>query len=163
MSKYSFRTQIDLLINWYKTSLIDLGLIHFDQPDSMGHGYGPNSEEYLKMTKEMDDVLCHLFKRLEEINMLDKLNLIVVSDHGMTEAKSRPMLVTNYVNTDLIDFNKSTIDVVSNIYPKNNSKLSELYTSLAKIPHAKVYLKHQIPESYHYRNSIRTGIEKMIH
>ena len=77
----SFRTQIDLFLDWYANKSVDFACIYFDQPDSVAHGYGPDSDEYMNEINRMDFVLAHLFNKLAKYGLLDQLNIIIVSDH----------------------------------------------------------------------------------
>lgn len=83
---------------------MDFSTLYFDEPDTTGHGYGPLSIEYknkvykklllvllkllpklnlhTKKIKELDIVLGYLINKLNEAKILEKLNIIIVSDHG---------------------------------------------------------------------------------
>jgi hypothetical protein len=39
------------------------------------------------------------------------------------------------------------------------NKKQELLASLNKMDHVKAYLKEEMPEKYHYKNSVRIGIK----
>ena len=70
----------------------------------------------------MDKTLEYLIQRLEQESILDNLNIVVVSDHGMaTMLENGTQLIGNYLNVSWIDPNKTVYDVVSNIYPKDES------------------------------------------
>lgn len=105
----------------------------------------------------MDGVLGYLLQGLKDRQLIDKLNIIIVSDHGMGNARGAPILVQNYSNLDLIDTNKSVFDFVSSVYPKQDSQLTALYESLSKLPNSKVFYKKDVPVEYHYTNSNRIG------
>lgn len=49
----------------------------------MGHRYGPNSEQVKESVEEVDDLINGALDIIEE-NHQDDVNVIVVSDHGMT-------------------------------------------------------------------------------
>ena len=68
----------------------------------------------------MDKVIGYLLKLLKESGVLPKLNIIIVSDHGMTTMKTdEKIFIQNYVNINEIDLNKSVFRILSNIYPKS--------------------------------------------
>lgn len=60
-------------------------------------------------------------EKLREANLLDNMNVLVVSDHGMAEMLNKTLIVKNYVDVNLIDSTKTIYGIVSNIYPKNES------------------------------------------
>jgi predicted AlkP superfamily pyrophosphatase or phosphodiesterase len=68
----------------------------------------------------MDKVIGYLYLKLKEVNLESNLNIIIVSDHGMTSMKDT-ILIGNYVDINLIDLNKTVFGVLANIYAKNES------------------------------------------
>ena len=58
---------------------------YFDATDGAGHNYGPNSPEVNQAIVRLDSILGYFFQKLKEIDLFDSTNIIVVSDHGMTE------------------------------------------------------------------------------
>jgi predicted AlkP superfamily pyrophosphatase or phosphodiesterase len=71
---------------------------------------------------EMDKILEYLIQRLEQESILDNLNIVIVSDHGMASMlQNGTQLIGNYLDVSWIDSSKTIYGVVSNIYPKNES------------------------------------------
>ncbi len=70
----------------------------------------------------MDKILEYLIQRLEQESILDNLNIVIVSDHGMASMlQNGTQLIGNYLDVSWIDSSKTIYGVVSNIYPKNES------------------------------------------
>ena len=70
----------------------------------------------------MDVLFGKLLNELKLIKIVDKLNIIVVSDHGMQQLKSDSNIaLSDYVNLSLIDKQRSVYGVVSNIYPSSKN------------------------------------------
>ena len=46
---YKFSSRVDTLINWLKKFHVDMTFFYLEQPDSVGHSFGPDSEEYYNM------------------------------------------------------------------------------------------------------------------
>lgn len=106
----------------------------------------------------MDTWVGYLLESLEKKNFLDNMNVILVSDHGMGKSLAQqPLLVSNYVDSRLIDSNRSVFSYASNIYPRDSSKLSELYQALQIIPNTTIYYKKDVPLRFHYSNCDRIG------
>ncbi|KAH9520364.1 Bis(5'-adenosyl)-triphosphatase enpp4 [Bulinus truncatus] len=99
-----------------------------------------------------DDEKAELVKRVQE---LDKVNLIVTSDHGMTSVDVENKLIdlTLYANNSLL---KSIVDEgpTANLIPQLN-KSKELVEALSKVQHLNVMLKEEIPERFHLKNNKR--------
>ena len=95
---------------------------------------------------------------LENNGLLSNMNLIILSDHGMANVLSKkPFLIQNYVDEDLIDFNRTILNYVSNIYPKDMSQLNELYAALHNLPNTTIYYKKDVPAEFHFSKSDRIG------
>ncbi|MEL6823475.1 MAG: ectonucleotide pyrophosphatase/phosphodiesterase [Calditrichota bacterium] len=57
--------------------------LYFHESDSQGHNHGPESAEVNQAIALQDSMLGLLVDGLEKIQMLDKTNIIITSDHGM--------------------------------------------------------------------------------
>lgn len=127
--------------------------------DSAGHRYGPNSTEIQLTISEVDAMMNHIFKGLEQRNLTDIVNVIVVSDHGMaTTDVTRMMQLEDLVDIDKIEH----IDgwPLVGLRPKNPDHLQELYDGLVEKaktnPNIEAYLRDvNMPERYHFSKSER--------
>jgi len=126
--------------------------LYFDATDTSGHNYGPNSLEVNQSIALEDSMLGLVISGLKKINLLDSTNIIVVSDHGMTELS--PQRVIN-IDELLSGFNFKSSDKgpLMFIYPDEKMK-NEVYTKLKDSEnHFKVYWKKDIPEYFHYKDN----------
>ena len=76
----------------------------------------------------MDGVFGYLIQRFTEANLIDNLNIVVVSDHGMAQL-DKDFQVPLAEHLDLastIDLNKTIFGAISNIYPQSDSLVSKL-------------------------------------
>jgi hypothetical protein len=81
----------------------------------------------------MDVLFGKLLNELKLIKIVDKLNIIVVSDHGMQQLKSDSNIaLSDYVNLALIDKQRSVYGVVSNIYPASKNDVVFILNNLNK-------------------------------
>ncbi len=72
----------------------------------------------------MDALLGKLLSELKNINMLDNINIIIVSDHGMTQLKENKIIsLDRYLNLNLLDQKKTIYGIVTNIYPASNDSV----------------------------------------
>ena len=81
------KSRIDTIIKWFtdRYEPINLGLLYFSQPDSLGHDVGPNSDKILDLIVELDATLGYLINELEKVDLYEEMNIFITSDHGMTE------------------------------------------------------------------------------
>ncbi|WP_235974207.1 ectonucleotide pyrophosphatase/phosphodiesterase [Luteimonas deserti] len=62
-----------------------LATLYFEHPDKAGHDYGPNSPQYRQALRDVDAALGRLMDGIRSRGLLDRVNLLVLSDHGMAE------------------------------------------------------------------------------
>lgn len=154
--KKPFKPRVDQVIKWLTKENINMVTLYFFEPDMTGHIHGPNSPEVLEKVKEMDDVLGYLLCQLDSHDLTNQVNLIVTSDHGMTEMnKAKQTIdVTKHVNMSLVQYIPNS-GAICHVLPKPN-KTMEVYMMLKDAhPNMTVYLKEDLPERYHYKNNRR--------
>jgi predicted AlkP superfamily pyrophosphatase or phosphodiesterase len=96
----------------------DLIMAYFDQPDTVGHFHKTDAEVNLELSY-LESVLNFLLTTLKKNELLDCINLIILSDHGMQTINNRVYLDSLKLNTkDVLVAN----GVVSRIYMANSSK-----------------------------------------
>ena len=125
-----------------------LVMAYFEEPDAVEHSYAPDSPQTIAMVEELDSVLGYLFSSLRTSPIFDKLNIIVTSDHGMTEN-----FPEKYINLySLLDNERieRVVDGVPFYLAPEEDYIDEAYEILAAQPHMKVYRREAMPEEYHY-------------
>ncbi len=132
--------------------------LYFSDTDHFGHDNGPDSPEALTAIKAMDDLLGQFMQGLEARGLLEKVNIIITSDHGMSPTSDERVIHL----ADYIDLNPATagVEVIDatptvTLRPKQNT-VEALYQALVHAhPHMKVYRKGEFPEHFHYREHRR--------
>jgi len=101
-----FNSIIDTVIYWLdlpyakKPHLITF---YFNEPDEIGHKYGPESTEIVDKVEYLDSLLDVFFDKINKLPNADKLNIIITSDHGMAEVPSSNMLyLYNYISSEWV-------------------------------------------------------------
>ncbi|XP_036270993.1 ectonucleotide pyrophosphatase/phosphodiesterase family member 5 [Pipistrellus kuhlii] len=151
----SFEERVAKIIEWFTSKEpINLGLLYWEDPDDMGHHLGPDSPLMGPVISDIDNKLGYLMQMLKKANLWDTLNLIITSDHGMTQcSEERVIELDQYLDRDLyllIDGSP-----VAAILPKEG-KFDEVYEALAHAhPNLTVYKKEEIPERWHYKYNNR--------
>lgn len=62
--------------------------LYFSDTDDVGHRYGPDSPEIVRAIQKVDSSIGRLLNGLSARGLRDKVNIIVVSDHGMSTVDS---------------------------------------------------------------------------
>lgn len=123
-SDITFTERVDYLISWFtdKKKPINLGLLYFPEPDELGHKTGAGSQNVTDFIKnELNDILGYLFTRLKEVNLFDDMNIILTSDHGMTNyTKDKAILLSDYLNSTWYKTGSQVFDnhLAVNIFPE---------------------------------------------
>ncbi|KRZ29737.1 Ectonucleotide pyrophosphatase/phosphodiesterase family member 5, partial [Trichinella pseudospiralis] len=136
-------SRVQKLISWFtdEKDPINFGLLYIEEPDKIGHEVGPDSPKISQMVERLDVLTGYLLMRLNEEHLLDRMNFIFTSDHGMASVPK--------MNSIRLD---SFLDNSSYKIFGNSPNLNLLPDP---VPHLTVYKKNEIPEFYHYNNSDR--------
>ena len=128
--------------------------LYFEDVDTAGHDSGPDSQAVRDAVRRADGYLGQLIGGLERRGILDRINIVVVSDHGMSATtSSRVVVVDDYISLD--DVVISDINPTLGIFPKAG-KEETVYRALANAhPRLKVYRREQTPAHWHYRDHPR--------
>ncbi|MGP1665646.1 MAG: alkaline phosphatase family protein, partial [Rhodanobacter sp.] len=57
--------------------------LYFDAVDHAGHVYGPDTPQVDAALRDTDQAMARLIQLLKQRGLFDRINLIVLSDHGM--------------------------------------------------------------------------------
>ncbi|MCF6268108.1 MAG: ectonucleotide pyrophosphatase/phosphodiesterase [Melioribacteraceae bacterium] len=150
-----YKERIDGVIDWLKLPQNERPhfiTLYFDDTDTYGHEFGPNSPEINKSIKRLDGLVGYLNEELLKIGMKDSLNIIFVSDHGMTEvAPSRAINLENILKG--FNYKIGGTKTVTMIEP-NVDDFDSVYARLDRNQnHFKLYKKESMPEYYHFNKS----------
>lgn len=150
-------TRIDSLITWMDPAgsvKADFGTLYFSEVDSRGHRFGKNSPEVDEAVLDIDSLIGYLFEKVEEAGLSESLNIIMLSDHGMSDLSEDQVIFLE----ELIDLNDVEVvdwTPVGLIRPKEGKK-EEVYQALKENEeNYTVYLKEEMPERFHFKNHYR--------
>jgi predicted AlkP superfamily pyrophosphatase or phosphodiesterase len=128
--------------------------LYFEDTDAAGHQNGPDSPEVHDAIIRDDGYIGRLVDGLTRRGIADRVNIVVVSDHGMTAVDdTRVIVADDYLPVD--DVIISDINPTLGVFPKAG-KESDVYRRLAHAhPHLKVFKREDTPASWHYRDHPR--------
>ena len=155
--KLAYNKRVQKVLDWLKLPIEKRPTfiaLYFDEPDSDGHKYGPTSKEVKDAIRKVDTTLGQLVEALKQREILEKVNIIVTSDHGMTSINPDKVILLD----DYIDLNSVEIidwSPVITLRPHDGEK-EKIYNALVNAhPHLNVYYKENIPERFHFQNHRR--------
>lgn len=132
------------------------------QIDQQGHSYGPDSDEVNSTLREMDKFSEALHAVLSERNLLNIVNVIYVSDHGMTEtANERVVYLDEVLGEDgfaAIGHKEGWPSCGLRFKAGTNETLmvERLEKGVKDSNGGFMYYTHEtMPEEFHFRNSPR--------
>ncbi|KAL3119970.1 hypothetical protein niasHT_007098 [Heterodera trifolii] len=163
-SSFPYSKRVDKIVEWLSLPAIDrpsLIMAYFDQPDNVGHYHTSEKQMELELVY-LESVLDYLFNSLHGEGILDCVNLIILSDHGMQRLNKR------FYFNELIGPTKSsgviaTSGVIGHIYLPNGTNSDDfkdqLVNKLACYENTKFHLfdRKQLPKRYHYGRLRRVG------
>ncbi|MDA3842737.1 MAG: ectonucleotide pyrophosphatase/phosphodiesterase [Candidatus Kapabacteria bacterium] len=144
--------RIEKLIEWLKLpegerpQFISICL---SETDFEGHKYGTEGDETDKAIRRSDKLLGTLIDSLQSMGIYDAVDIVIVSDQGMTDVLSDSLIIVeSIINTqDCYMQNYGSYMAIS----APDSSLRSIYNALkANRKHYNVYLKDEIPEYLHY-------------
>jgi predicted AlkP superfamily pyrophosphatase or phosphodiesterase len=128
--------------------------LYFNEVDGAGHSNGPNSGAVRTAVRRADGHLGRLLQGLERRRLLDKVNIVIVSDHGMAETSiARVVVLDDYVSLD--DVEVIDINPTLGLFPKPGREESVYRALVNAHPRLKVYRRAETPEHWHYRDHPR--------
>jgi predicted AlkP superfamily pyrophosphatase or phosphodiesterase len=154
-----FNQRADSVISWLQLPMgkrPKLIMWYVDQPDGVGHNFGPKSAEANNMVIQLDSLLGYFLDQLETLPQANQVNFILTSDHGMSKIDDQRMipLGENLPGNWLQRYTGA--NPVVNLWSKEGYHDS-LMLHLAKIKHLKAYDSLTIPEHLHYMTNPRCG------
>lgn len=128
--------------------------LYISEVDTAGHDSGPDSSDVREAVRRTDRYLGRLMSGLSRRLLLDRVNLVVTSDHGMAAVStSRVVVLDDYVSLDdveIVDINPTLA-----LNPKPGRE-DAVYAALSKAhPRLKVYRRAETPARWHYRDHRR--------
>jgi len=154
--KMTFDARVDTVLSWLdlkgpeRLSLITL---YFDEPDHTGHESGPDSPRTAEAAARTDSAIGRLVQGLRDRGMYDKVNLVLVSDHGMSQlSPDRVVYLDDVVDTASIRITSLSPDLM--ITPRDGDAPA-LLAKIRKLPHVSAWLKADVPARLHYNEGRR--------
>ncbi len=127
---------------------------YFSDADDAGHSYGPLSSQVDSAIVRVDSAVGAIVDGIAKMGLAGKVNVIVVSDHGMTEISgARSIFLDDYLSLDSLDVIDWT--PVAAIAPKHGRD-NYVYANLhGANSHLAVYRKADVPSRFHFNEGPR--------
>jgi predicted AlkP superfamily pyrophosphatase or phosphodiesterase len=128
--------------------------VYLSEVDHAGHDYGPDSPEMLEAIRHEDQALALFEAGVRQLQLLDRVTFVVVSDHGMAAlSDDRVVFLDDYIDlsrVDVVDWGEAV-----QLRPLTGS-VGEVYQALKnKHPAMSVFRREEMPVRLHYRDNPR--------
>ncbi|XP_063699781.1 bis(5'-adenosyl)-triphosphatase ENPP4-like [Culicoides brevitarsis] len=150
--------RLEKSVEWFNSGA-NLVMLYIEEPDHNGHIYGVDDAQN-EILRKLDNFTSLLEEKLKSAKLWEKMNVIILSDHGMIDTKP-----ANFINiTKYLPSHKEEIygnSPVLQISPTTAS-IDDIYNRLmnaSKLENDtfKVYRNSDLPERWNYRNERRSG------
>ena len=152
-----YTERVDQVIDWLEWSVDKrpgIVALYFDEPDHTGHGYGPVHPATGDVVAYIDSILGYLRSGIASLEYSDRINLIVLSDHGMA-----PITAEKYINMDDHMKGEWTVRVIGGnpVYLVEPAEgcADSITDALNLVEGVMAWQKEDIPARLHYGNSPR--------
>ncbi len=152
--------RVDKLLSWLDQPVTErptMLTLYFSDTDDVGHEFGPDAEETKYAAWNVDRYIERLMSGLRARKVDKKVNVILVSDHGMAAVDQRNAIVMDEffdIDDKKIADPILTTGEIWQIFPKPG-KEDYIIDRLKSIQHATCWRKKDIPARLHYNEGKR--------
>ncbi|KAI9144017.1 alkaline-phosphatase-like protein [Paraphysoderma sedebokerense] len=155
--------RIDIALNWLQLPAQEAPQfvsLYIPNIDNAGHKFGSNSIEVNATLQLVDQSLSRMLDILESRKIRKTINIVIVSDHGMTDTSPNKLIYLD----DFTDPKKLIIRdawpilMIDTVNSTGNSYLATVYNDLKVASQGlnfSVYLKEEVPVEHHFSSHYR--------
>jgi predicted AlkP superfamily pyrophosphatase or phosphodiesterase len=151
--------KVDQILAWLDLPLAqrpDLIMAWWHGADRVGHRKGPDHPDIVNQLRKQDDQLTRLLAGIDRRDRWGHTTLLIVSDHGMTEAGEsieihEPLERAGILADILVG------SAVARVYLEDPKQRDAAYRVLKPLSNAQVYTADAIPDSLRVKHPSRNG------
>ena len=134
--------------------------LYFDAVDHAGHKYGPDSPQVNEALRETDAAMTRLVQGLRRRGLFDKVNMIVLADHGMAGTpEQNSVMIDRLIPLDQV--RTVSMGILAGFNPKDGSaKAAADFAAIERQleqpqQHMRCWDKTRVPARFHYGSNPR--------
>jgi predicted AlkP superfamily pyrophosphatase or phosphodiesterase len=133
--------------------------LYFSDTDGAGHDHGPLSPQLDTAAKNVDAALGRLLDGLQAMTIKDRVYLVLVSDHGMSETHPRWFAALDtLIDTAGVSMGDGTGPLANLSIAGGRARAVALRDSInRRMKHGRAYLRGELPKHLHYDRNPRIG------
>ncbi|CAJ1058388.1 glycerophosphocholine cholinephosphodiesterase ENPP6 [Xyrichtys novacula] len=138
-------------LNVLKSGEASMAAIYYEKIDVEGHHFGPDSQQVKTAVKQLDGIIETLNREIRDRGMEQQLNVVMFSDHGMTNLQWMEKVIELDKHINMSDITKM-LDrgPVVSLWPKVD-RYQQVYSALSKVPYMRAYNKQEVPDRFHFK------------
>ncbi|NDK39322.1 alkaline phosphatase family protein [Pseudoxanthomonas gei] len=128
--------------------------LYLEQVDNAGHDFGPDAPQTRAAVREVDAAIGMLVGALERSRTLDRVNLVLVSDHGMAAVESGNVVTVE----DIVPMEDAAVVSIGQsvgISPRAGRTEVVEARVLGRHDHYQCWRKGELPPRWHYGSNPR--------
>ena len=127
--------------------------LYFNVVDDAAHRFGVEAPQTDSAIVRVDSAVTALWRGIQQAGMSHRVNLIIVSDHGMTNvSRDRLVILDDWLERG--SYHVVDLNPVALIRPAPGQETTVL-ERLRRAPHLTVYSKNEVPARWHFRDHPR--------
>jgi len=150
-------TRVDTVLAWLRLPAAQrprLLTLYFEMTDDAGSRYGPSSPEANAAIARADSMVRRLIDGTRTLPFADRINYVVVSDHGMADTRDAVFLAEHI---DTLGVRFVTHGPFAFLYLDGDSaRIDSMRAALRTMPHVQALARDELPAGWHW-NDPRTG------
>ncbi|WP_201315835.1 ectonucleotide pyrophosphatase/phosphodiesterase [Dyella sp. EPa41] len=129
--------------------------LYFDEVDHAGHTFGPDTPQVDDALRSTDAAMARLVQGLKQRKLLDRINMIVLADHGMASVPAKNSVMLDKV-IPLTRVDVVSLGVLAGLNPTPGHDFSKIEAQLEKPQrHMTCWDKTRVPGRFAYGSNPR--------
>lgn len=127
----------------------DFAAMYFDKVDEASHTHGPASAEADAARRDTDAAIGRLATTLQARDLLDRVNIVIVSDHGFADVPPGNVIAVE----DMVPIEAARADSIGQVVtfaPNPGFKADAERRLLGRHDHCQCWKKSELPARWHY-------------
>ncbi len=150
-----FKQELDTLLFWLRLPVEKrphLIMAYYPEPDDVGHEFGPFGKPTLKKIQYIDSLLGYFREQISKMKIAGKINIIILSDHGMAVADStKNIFIPKKASDQYIDMMEGGTQSIF-VYAKKG-KHDKLLNYLKQYKHINSFVRPNFPKNWHLNDT----------
>ena len=152
-----YHDRVDQVLKWLDLPAAqrpDFLSLYFEAVDTAGHYYGPGAPQTNAAIRRVDKALARLVAGLKQRGLFDRMNIIVLADHGMAlTPPDQRIFLDQLIDTSHVRV--VSTGAISSLIPAPGYEAEVEAALLKPHPHMTCWKKGQIPARLHYGHNPR--------